>query len=101
MTDKQKLVEAVARILFPASFNMDLDSFTEQFYDELQDHARNKSQAAIQAISEAGYAIVPVEASEGMMTKMIRSVDRSSMSGGIREDCETCYTAAIQAGKIT
>jgi hypothetical protein len=64
--NRKELVEVVARAMFIAEN-------TSPFDDDLQNCWSNSAQAALKAIEDAGYVVVPKETSEGVAKAGVNS----------------------------
>lgn len=79
-----KLIEAMARAMYSEAYRAPGNALTAK-------GAMSVAQAALKAISDAGYAIVPCEPSEAMWDAAMRE--------GYDQDPATYYRAMISIGK--
>jgi hypothetical protein len=93
---REELVEAMAKASFENELGKPDDwSHWPHMLDEHKSHARS----AISAIEAAGFAIVPVVASDGMADIGRTALSVMGVDDPNDDDAAFCYTAMIQAAK--
>lgn len=97
------LVEAIARAIEPCWFGETdgkhpLDNFPDQ-HKVYQHAARTSAQAALTAITEAGYAVVPVEPTKAMQRDGGQEYAMTHQRPNIAEaNARAIYRAMLKAG---